>query len=60
MANAKVTLNGVTLIDLTSDTIESNAMLAGYTAHSKNGELIQGTITSITNEQIDEIINSRR
>lgn len=60
MANAKVVLNGVTLIDLTYDTIIPDAMLAGYTAHDQTGEQINGTIGVITNEDIDEIINSWR
>lgn len=42
MGNAKVILNGVTLIDLTSDTVASNNLLAGYTAHASDGEVITG------------------
>lgn len=44
MANAKVTLNGTTLIDLTSDTIVESALASGYTAHKSNGETITGTL----------------
>jgi hypothetical protein len=43
MANAKVTLNGVTLIDLTSDTVSSDNLLSGYTAHRSDGEIITGS-----------------
>lgn len=43
MANAKVTLNGVTLIDLTSDTVASDNLLNGYIAHRSDGEIITGT-----------------
>ena len=60
MGNAKVTLNGITLIDLTSDTVEAGALLEGYMAHGRDGEIINGTITSITKEEIDDIIDSRR
>lgn len=43
MANAKVTLNGVTLIDLTGDTVTPDNLLNGYVAHQSNGEIITGT-----------------
>ena len=41
MANAKVTLNGTTLIDLTSDTVIAAAMLSGVVAHASDGNQIQ-------------------
>lgn len=44
MANSKVIFYGETLIDLTQDTVEADALLAGYTAHDKNGETITGTL----------------
>ena len=44
MANSKVIFFGETLIDLTQDTVEADALLAGYTAHDKNGETITGTL----------------
>ena len=44
MANSKVIFYGETLIDLTQDTVEADALLAGYTAHNKNGETISGTL----------------
>lgn len=44
MANSKVIFYGETLIDLTQDTVEADALLAGYTAHDKNGEPITGTL----------------
>lgn len=46
MANAKVTLNGTTLIDLTSDTVIAAAMLSGVVAHASDGNQITGTIIS--------------
>lgn len=46
MAISKVEYNNngtvETLIDLTSDTVTSKALLQGYTAHCKNGKLITG------------------
>lgn len=38
----KVVYNGNTLIDLTSDTVEANKLLTGYTAHDKSGVIITG------------------
>ena len=43
MANNKIIFNGKTLIDLTADTVEAAKLLAGYTAHAANGEIITGT-----------------
>lgn len=40
----KVTLNGETLIDISSDTVTSNTLVEGYTAHSASGEVITGNI----------------
>ena len=45
MAFSKVVLNDVTLMDVTSDTVESSNLLTGYTATSANGEKIVGTAT---------------
>ncbi len=42
MAVAKVILNGVTQMDLTSDTVGSSTALSGYTGHGANGEAFQG------------------
>ena len=60
MAINKVIYGNQTLIDLTNDNVRSDVMLAGYIAHGQNGEQVVGTITAITNEKIDEIINSWR
>ena len=43
MANSKIIFNGKTLIDLTSDTVAADKLLAGITAHGKDGELVTGT-----------------
>ena len=39
----KVIYGNKTLIDLTSDTVAPEYLLQGYTAHSKTGEIIEGT-----------------
>ena len=39
----KVIVNGVTKIDLTSDTVTANKILSGYTAHSASGAPIVGS-----------------
>lgn len=45
MAISKVVYGGRTLIDLTSDTITKDKLLAGYTAHGADGEAIEGACT---------------
>ena len=45
MAYNKVIYDGKTLIDLTSDTVTSNQLKAGVTAHDKSGTVITGTCT---------------
>lgn len=42
----KVVYGATTLVDLTSDTVAADKMLSGYTAHSKSGAPITGTIQS--------------
>lgn len=45
MAVNKVVCSGWgTLLDLTSDTITSDMMFSGYTAHAASGEVINGTL----------------
>lgn len=53
----KVDLNGVTVLDLTSDTVSPETLLVGTTAHNARGETIVGTLVpcvtySATNPQI--------
>lgn len=43
MAINKVIYGGNTLIDLTGDSVIKDKLLAGYTAHDKSGEVIEGT-----------------
>ena len=40
----KVDLNGVTVLDLTSDTVTPETLLIGTTAHNAKGEIITGTL----------------
>lgn len=45
MANNKVELSdGTVLIDLTSDTVTSDNLLSGCTAHDKSGTTITGSV----------------
>lgn len=48
MAVSKVTYGSTTLIDLTSDTVASDSLIKGYTAHNASGEQITGTLAYIT------------
>jgi len=41
----KIIVNGLTKIDLTSDTVVPDKLLEGYTAHDKSGAPITGTCT---------------
>ena len=43
MGYSKVIYGGKTLIDLTADTVTAQHLIAGYTAHGADGELITGT-----------------
>ena len=43
MAYNKVVFDGTTLVDLTADTVDASVLLAGYTAHGKDGSAIVGT-----------------
>ena len=43
----KVVYGSTTLIDLTSDTVTADKILAGYTAHSATGASITGTCTGV-------------
>ena len=42
---SKIIYGGKVLIDLTQDTVVAEKLLAGYTAHGANGEIITGTCT---------------
>ena len=41
---SKVVLDDTVLIDLTSDTVNKNVLLQGYTAHAADGSLIEGEV----------------
>lgn len=53
----KVVYGSNTLIDLTSDSVTSNCLLAGYTAHDKSGALIQGLVDVATSQDIQDILD---
>ena len=46
MGISKVIVNGVTKVDLTSDTVASNNLLASNTAHDKAGDAVTGSIAN--------------
>lgn len=46
MGKSKIVFNGNTVIDLTADTVVASALLKGYTAHDKAGDLITGEYES--------------
>lgn len=64
MGISKVVYGGDTLIDLTSDTVEAEALLVGHTAHGKDGEPIEGTCsfdanTSDATAKVSEILTGK-
>ena len=48
MAFSKITVNGTTNMDLTSDTVDAAHLLSGYTAHDASGTQITGTYVAPT------------
>lgn len=48
MAINKFVYNGVVKIDLTEDTVDTNNLLSGYTAHKKDGTQITGQVAFAT------------
>lgn len=48
MAVNKVVFGTTVLVDLMSDTVASDKMLSGYTAHDKSGAIVTGNITTNT------------
>ena len=48
MAISKIILNGVTQMDLTSDTVAANNLIAPNTAHGADGEAVVGTASGGT------------
>ena len=63
--NSKVVLtDGTVLIDLTADTVEAAKLLAGYTAHGRDGALVTGTCafdadTSDANATAGELLSGK-
>lgn len=47
MAISKVIYGANTLIDLTSDTVTTDKLMKGYTAHDMSGASITGTLTTV-------------
>lgn len=48
MGRSKIVYGGTTLIDLTADTVASNNLLTGYTAHGADGEQVSGNVSFVT------------
>lgn len=48
MAINKFIYNGIVKIDLTEDTVDTNNLLSGYTAHKKDGTIITGQVSFAT------------
>jgi hypothetical protein len=48
----KVIFGDQTIIDLTSDTVTASVLRSGYTAHSKSGEPITGTVKTQSGKTI--------
>lgn len=44
MAVSKVVCDGITLVDLTQDTVDSDKLVSGYTAHDKAGNSVTGSL----------------
>ncbi len=48
MAVSKVIYGTNTLIDLTTDSVEAAKLMKGCTAHDKAGEIVNGTLETIS------------
>lgn len=48
MAANKVIYGGMTLIDLTGDSVTPETLMNGYTAHDKSGQVISGKLQPTT------------
>ena len=55
MAVNKVIYGGVTLMDLSADTVTPDTLAKGITAHDRSGALIEGTMAGAEN-QIDDML----
>lgn len=51
----RVSVNGQVIIDLSSDTVSSDTLMSGFTAHDKSGNQIVGTAAGAKEEQVKSI-----
>lgn len=56
MAFNKIMLGDIPIIDLTNDSVTEDKLLAGITAHARNGEIITGSMTN--QGAVSGVINS--
>jgi hypothetical protein len=52
MTYSKIILNGETLMDVTSDTVDAGNLLSGETATKNNGTKISGNISTKTSSDL--------
>lgn len=52
MAYSKIILNGETLMDVTSDTVDAGNLLNGKTATKNNGTKVSGNISTKTSSDL--------
>lgn len=57
MEKNKIIYGNEVLLDLTNDTVSSDTLSRGITAHDKSGQIITGNLVPI-NEVINEAINA--
>ncbi len=57
MEKNKIIYGGKVLLDLTNDTVSSDTLSRGITAHDKSGRIITGNLVP-TDEVISEAINA--
>ena len=57
MEKNKIIYGGDVLLDLTNDTVSSDTLTRGITAHDKSGQIITGNLVP-TDEVISEAINA--
>ena len=57
MEKNKIIYGGKVLLDLTNDTVSSDTLSRGITAHDKSGQIITGNLVP-TDKVISEAINA--
>ena len=57
MEKNKIIYGGKVLLDLTNDTVSSDTLIEGITAHDKSGQIITGNLVP-TDKVISEAINA--